>query len=171
MFSSAELSLAAGKCARIEHFTGGFRYYFTESQEASCKQPAAMAAATPPRAWALEKRDGLVVIARRLRKEPPESPEMTRDSEGGGELNVSTASWAEERDLAEDCGVMGSPITYAVSAAKASAAATGEWSEEVEREESAELVKRCPVCLSSNPQTEKDEFSKLTRCISCHTVH
>ena len=117
-------------------------------------QPAAMAAATPPRAWALEKRDGLVVIARRLRTEPLESPEMTRDSEGVGDLNVSTASWAEERELAED-----------------SAAATYEWSEEVEREELAELVKRCPICLSSNPQPEKDEFSKLTRCISCHTVH
>jgi hypothetical protein len=63
------------------------------------------------RAWALEKREGLVVIARRLRTEPPESPEMIRDSEGGGDLNVSTASWAEERDLAEDCGVMGRPIT------------------------------------------------------------
>jgi hypothetical protein len=70
---------------------------------------------------------------------------MIRDSEGSDDLNVSTASWAEERDLAEDCGVMGSPITYAAAAAKASAAATGEWSEEVEREESAELVKRCPI--------------------------
>jgi hypothetical protein len=130
-----------------------------------------MAAATPPRAWALEKRDGLVVIARRLRTEPPESPEIIRDSEGSSGLNVSTASWAEERDLAEDCGVMGSPITYAVAADRASSAATGEWSEEVEREESAELVKRCPVCLSSNPQPEKDEFSKLIRCISFHTVH
>ncbi len=94
---------------------------------------------------------------------------MTHDFEGSGDINVSTASWAEERDLAEDCGVMGSPITYAVAAAKASAAATGEWSEEVEREERAEPVKRCPICLSSNPQPEKDEFSKLTRCISCHT--
>ena len=96
---------------------------------------------------------------------------MTRDSEGGGELNVSTASWAEERDLAEDCGVMGSPISYAAAAAKASVAAMEVWLEEVEREESAELVKRCPVCLSSNPQPEKDEFSKLIRCISFHTVH
>jgi hypothetical protein len=61
---------------------------------------------------------------------------------------------AEEQELAED-----------------SAAATHEWSEEVEREELAELVKRCPICISSNPQPEKDEFSKLTRCISCHTVH
>jgi hypothetical protein len=29
-------------------------------------QPAAMPAATPPQAWALEKRDGLVLMARRL---------------------------------------------------------------------------------------------------------
>jgi hypothetical protein len=64
-------------------------------------QSAAMAAASPLRAWALEKRDGLVVIARRLRTELLESPEMTCDSKGGGDLNVSTARWAEERDLAE----------------------------------------------------------------------
>jgi hypothetical protein len=60
---------------------------------------------------------------------------MTRDS-AGGYFKVSTASWAEERELAEDCGVIGSTITYA--AAKASAAATDEWSEEVEREERAD---------------------------------
>ncbi len=125
-------------------------------------QPAAIAAATPPWAWALEKRDALVVIARRLRTEPPESTEMTCDSEGHGDLNVSTVSWADEPDLAEDCGVMGSPITYEVAAAKASAAASGEWSEP---------VKWCPICLSSNTQPEKDEFSKLIRCIFCHTVH
>jgi hypothetical protein len=63
------------------------------------------------------------------------------------------------------------PITYAVAAAKVSAAATDEWSEEVKREESAELVKRCPVCLSSNTQPEKDEFTKLIRYNFCHTVH
>ncbi len=61
---------------------------------------------------------------------------------------------AEERELAED-----------------SAAATHEWSEEVEREERAEPAKRCPVCLSSNTQPEKDELSKLIRCNFCHTVH
>jgi hypothetical protein len=90
-------------------------------------QPAAMAAATPQRAWAREKRDGLVVIARRLRTEPLESLELPSDSKGSGDLNVSTASWPEERELAEDSGVMGSPITFAVAAAKASAAATDEW--------------------------------------------
>ena len=136
-------------------------------------QPAAMAAATPPRAWALEKRDGLVVIARRLRTEPLESPEMTRDSEGGGDLNVSTASWAEERELAEDNGAMVSPITYAAAAAKGTAAAREDWSEEVERQELAdpEEAKQCPVCLSRNRQPEKDSFSKLIRCNFCYTVH
>jgi hypothetical protein len=59
-------------------------------------QPAAMSAATPPQAWTLEKRDGLVLMARRLSTKPLESPEMTRSSEGCGDLNVSTASWADE---------------------------------------------------------------------------
>ena len=136
-------------------------------------QPAAMAAATPPRAWALEKRDGLVVIARRLRTEPLESPEMTRDSEGVGDLNVSTASWAEERELAEDNGAMVSPITYAAAAAKGTAAARENWSDEVEKQELAdpEEAKQCPVCLSRNRQPEKDRFSKLIRCNFCFTVH
>jgi hypothetical protein len=66
---------------------------------------------------------------------------------------------------------MGSPFIYTVAAAKASAAATDEWSEEVEREEHAEPVKLCPVCLSSNTQPEKDQFSKLIRCNFCHTAH
>jgi hypothetical protein len=112
-------------------------------------------------------------MARRLRTKPLESPEMTRNSEGCGDLNVSTASWAEERELAEDNGAMVSPITYAAAAAKGSAAATEDWSEEVEREEPAELeeAKRCPVCLSSNRQPEKDRFSRLIRCNFCYTVH
>jgi hypothetical protein len=37
MFSSADLSLAAGKMRENKLVTGGFRYYFTESQAASCK--------------------------------------------------------------------------------------------------------------------------------------
>jgi hypothetical protein len=36
-------------------------------------QPAAMLAATPPQAWAVEKREGLVLMARRLRTKPLES--------------------------------------------------------------------------------------------------
>ncbi len=34
---------------------------------------------------------------------------MTRNSEGCGDLNVSSVSWAEERELAEDNGAMVSP--------------------------------------------------------------
>jgi hypothetical protein len=47
-----------------------------------------------------------------------------------------------------------SPITYAAAAAKGSAAAMEDWSEEVEREELAEPeeAKRCPVCLSTFQQ-------------------
>jgi hypothetical protein len=132
-----------------------------------------MSAATPPQAWTLEKRDGLVLMARRLSTKPLESPEMTRSSEGCGDLNVSTASWADERELSEDYRVMGSPISYAAAAAKAPAAAMEDWLEEVEREERAELkeAKRCPVCLSSNREPEKDRFSSLIRCNSCYTVH
>jgi hypothetical protein len=37
MFSSADLSLSAGKMRRNKLVTGGFRYDFTESQAASCK--------------------------------------------------------------------------------------------------------------------------------------
>jgi hypothetical protein len=37
MFSSAELSLAAGKMLENYLVTGCFRYYFTELQAASCK--------------------------------------------------------------------------------------------------------------------------------------
>jgi hypothetical protein len=37
MFSSADLSLAAGKMCEHQLVTGGFRYYFKESQAASCK--------------------------------------------------------------------------------------------------------------------------------------
>jgi hypothetical protein len=68
---------------------------------------------------------------------------------------------------------MGNPISYAAAAAKASAATMEDWLEEVEREESAGLkeAKRCPVCLSSNKQPEKDRFSSLIRCNFCFTVH
>jgi hypothetical protein len=58
-----------------------------------------MAAATPPRAWAWEKHDGLVVIARRLQMEPQESPEMAPGPEAGCELNLSMSSWSEDREL------------------------------------------------------------------------
>jgi hypothetical protein len=137
-------------------------------------QPAATAAAAPPQAWALEKRDGLIVIARRMRKQLPESPETTRASEGARDLNVSSGSWAEEREQEEFFEEMKSPPTFAAVAAKAPAAAREEWSEEVEREEYAEPVaeaKRCPVCLSSNTNPEKNNFSDFIMCNSCHTIY
>jgi hypothetical protein len=37
MFSSADLSLAAGKMRKNHFVTGSFRYDFTESQAAPCK--------------------------------------------------------------------------------------------------------------------------------------
>lgn len=99
-------------------------------------QLAAMAAATPPQAWALEKREGLVLIARRLRTEPLESPEMVRDSEGCGQLDLSMASWSEDRELDGECSEMVSPLTYAAAAAAAPgvSAPTAEEGAEVEAE-------------------------------------
>jgi hypothetical protein len=47
----------------------------------------ATAAATSPRAWAWEKRDRLVAIARRLHTKPLESPETARYPQGVPELN------------------------------------------------------------------------------------
>ncbi len=77
-----------------------------------------MTAATPPRAWAWEKRDGLVVIARRLQMKPQGSPEMARGPEDGCELNLSISSWSEDRELDDKCSGLGSPLTYAEAAAK-----------------------------------------------------
>jgi hypothetical protein len=77
-----------------------------------------MTAATPPRAWAWEKRDGLVVIARRLQMKPQESPEMARGPEDGCELNLSISGWSEDREMDDKCSGLGSPLTYAEAAAK-----------------------------------------------------
>ncbi len=61
----------------------------------------ATAAATSPRAWAWEKREGLVAIARRLRTRPLESPEMARSPESLCDPNLSASSWSEDRELKE----------------------------------------------------------------------
>jgi hypothetical protein len=61
------------------------------------------AAAKPPRVWAWEKRDGLVVIARRLQTKQLESPEMAHGPEGRSEFNLSMSSWSEERELEDKC--------------------------------------------------------------------
>ena len=133
------------------------------------------AAVTPPPAWAWEPRGGLFVIARRLQGGPSESPETARDPEGGEDLNLSTTSWSEDREQEDVFSTSESTRTYAAVAARtptAPAAATEEWSEEVEREECAELVgKWCPVCLSSNTQSQNDNISKFITCISCFTIY
>jgi hypothetical protein len=82
----------------------------------------ATAAATSPRAWAWEKRDGLVAIARRLQTKPLESPETARCPQGVPELNLSTSSWSKDRELEDECEGIGSSPTYAEVASKASTA-------------------------------------------------
>jgi hypothetical protein len=95
----------------------------------------ATAAATSPRAWAWEKREGLVAIARRLRTGPLESPEMARSPEGLCDLNLSASRWSEDRELEDQWDGMGSSPTYAAAASKAltapaATAATAEPAEE-----------------------------------------
>jgi hypothetical protein len=84
----------------------------------------ATAAATSPRAWAWEKRKGLVAIARRLRTRPLDSPKMARSPEGLCDLNL--------RELEDQCYGMGSFPTYAAAASKTPTvpAATAEPAEE-----------------------------------------
>ncbi len=81
--SALEESLSSGVCTSAVAAT-------SDQETGQAGGPAApgtaltapvMAAATPPRAWAWGKRDGLVVIARRLQMEPQESLEMTRGPE------------------------------------------------------------------------------------------
>jgi hypothetical protein len=68
----------------------------------------ATAAPTYPRAWAWEKRDGLVAIARRLQTKPLVSPETARCPQFVPELNLSASSWSEDRELEDECDGIGS---------------------------------------------------------------
>jgi hypothetical protein len=124
-----------------------------------------MTAATPPRAWAWEKRDGLVVIARRLQMKPQESPEMARGPEDGCELNLSISSWSEDRELDDKCSGLGSPLTYAEAAAKVptaqAAAAAGETASRAE--EGTEPVYRPPP----TPPPWSKHFSCHFRRVLC----
>jgi hypothetical protein len=52
----------------------------------------AAAAATPPQAWAWEPRNRLLMVARRVL----ESPEIVRESEVIGDLNLSVCSLMED---------------------------------------------------------------------------
>jgi hypothetical protein len=121
----------------------------------------ATAAATSPRAWAWEKREGLVAIARRLRTGPLESPEMARSPEGLCDLNLSASRWSEDRELEDQWDGMGSSPTYAAAASKAltAPAATAE-----PVEEGAELLYQqqqtsapwyCQFCHCSNHPLRK----------------
>ena len=83
----------------------------------------ATAAATPPHAWAWENRDGLLVTVRRIRKDLSESPETARDSEVGGDLNLSASSWTQDRE--DDCIGRESPPTAAKTATAPAAAVPG----------------------------------------------
>jgi len=124
----------------------------------------ATAAATSPRAWAWEKREGLVAIARRLRTGPLESPEMARSPEGLCDLNLSASRWSEDRELEDQWDGMGSSPTYAAAASKAltAPAATAATAEPVE--EGAELLYQqqqtsapwyCQFCHCSNHPLRK----------------
>jgi hypothetical protein len=95
-------------------------------------------------------------IARRLRTRPLESPEMARSPEGLCDLNLSTSSWSEDRELEDQCHGMGSSPTYAAAVSKAltAPAATAE-----PEEEGAELLYQqqqtsapwyCQFCHCSN---------------------
>jgi hypothetical protein len=139
----------------------------------------ATAAATSPRAWAWEKREGLVAIARRLQTKPLESPETARCPQGVPELNLSTSSWSKDRELEDECEGIGSSPTYAEVASKAptAPAATAAARAAAPAEEGEELVYRpqptpppwscyfchcsnhslrelCKMCLQSRASTE-----------------
>ncbi len=127
----------------------------------------ATAAATSPRAWAWEKREGLVAIARRLQTKPLESPETARCPQGVPELNLSASSWSEDRELEDECDGMGSSPTYAEVASKAPKAPAA--TAAVPAEEGEELVYRpqptptpwtCYFCHCSN-------HSLRELCIMC----
>ena len=100
----------------------------------------ATAAATSPRAWAWEKREGLVAIARRLRTRPLESPEMGRSPEGLCDLNLSASRWSEDRELEDQWDGMGSSPTYAAAASKALTAPAATAATAEPAEEGAELL-------------------------------
>jgi hypothetical protein len=83
-------------------------------------------AAMPTRTWALEQRNGLVVLAKRVQDSPLESPETSQNPDGPSELNISMSSLAEERETDGVWEIAVSrkeqPPTYAVAAARATTA-------------------------------------------------
>ena len=63
------------------------------------------------------------MTARRIPKDLSESPETARDSEVGGDLNLSTSSWTQDRE--DDCIGRESPPTAAKTATAPAAAVPG----------------------------------------------
>jgi hypothetical protein len=105
----------------------------------------ATAATTPPHAWAWENRDGLLVTARRIPKDLSESPETARDSEVGGDLNLSASSWTQDRE--DDCIGRESPPTAAKTATAPAAAVPG------------------PVALEETSPTAEEGVQKGVHCV------
>jgi hypothetical protein len=136
------------------------------------------AAPTPPQAWAWEPRNRLLVVARRVL----ESPEIVRESEVIGDLNVSVCSLMEDQEAevaplmetADFCKKPTSYPTYAASAAgqtadgdkevsSAEALATAAPAMEEEHEEAAEPVYRPPP----TPPPWSRHFSSDPACVLC----
>jgi hypothetical protein len=90
------------------------------SGEASSAPPTA--AAPPPRTWAWDHRDGLLVVACRLQVDQLGSPESPHGPEYIGELNISCTSLLEEGKKEESCSSMETSLSYAAAAARANTA-------------------------------------------------
>jgi hypothetical protein len=140
---------------------------------------SATAAGTPPRAWVLEPREGLLVVARRLQEDHLESPETARSPVCVSDFNISLSSSPEVREPLEVCSISVSPPTYAAAAARAStalsaaepgldisaeaAAAVEEKMEVEERTVGAELVFQPPP----TPPPWSKHFSSHPRRVLC----
>jgi hypothetical protein len=117
------------------------------------------AAATPPRGWVLEPRNGLVVMARRIPEHSLESPETIRDPDAARDVDISLVSLTEEREPDDALGMrtavlygQESPPSYAAAAAGGTIpptavlvdAASEQSTEEDVRTESVEPVYKLP---------------------------
>ena len=105
--------------------------------------------------WATEERDEPEEEEKEQEVEPEEEKESMEERKEPEEEKTEQEV-AEEKEMPEEKKM----------------AEEEERAEEKEvAEAKEEIEKRCPVCLSINPQPEKDEFSNFVRCFSCHTVH
>jgi hypothetical protein len=121
----------------------------------------AAAAAMPPQAWAWENRHGLLVTARRIWMDQSDSPETARASEVGGDLNLSTSSWTEDRE--DDCSGRESPPTAKTATAPAAAVPGQEAPRETSPTAEEGVEKRVEPAL--RPPPTPPPWSKY---FSCH---